>query len=181
MKARDAGEQTHTQFVVTNEENIAFGYGKRTCPSRFFAGVEIKITVAKLLVEYDISMPDGLTKRYAQITHGNVSTTGLKKEVVQGRIATKLSFSSGLQFYDVYSIDDTEFVTHIPRPALTLLALGIRLGTPKRPKKIGITAVDQIRRLSSLSKPLDMRMARLLLTVSSPILIWQLYEAMLYY
>lgn len=86
MKARDAGEQTHTQFVVTNEENIAFGYGKRTCPSRFFAGVEIKITVAKLLVEYDISMPDGLTKRYAQITHGNVSTTGLKKEVVQGRV-----------------------------------------------------------------------------------------------
>lgn len=39
------------------------------------------------------------------------------------QLATKLGLSSDLQFYDVYSLDDPEHLTHIPRPALALLAI----------------------------------------------------------
>ncbi|XP_014554297.1 hypothetical protein COCVIDRAFT_28575 [Bipolaris victoriae FI3] len=39
------------------------------------------------------------------------------------QLATKLGLSSELQFYEVYSIDEPELMTHIPRPALALLAV----------------------------------------------------------
>lgn len=39
------------------------------------------------------------------------------------QLAAKLGLSSELQFYDVYSLDDPEQLTHIPRPALALLVV----------------------------------------------------------
>lgn len=37
------------------------------------------------------------------------------------QLATKLGLSPELQFYDVYSLDDQELLSYIPRPALALL------------------------------------------------------------
>ncbi|KAI4758365.1 ubiquitin carboxyl-terminal hydrolase [Aureobasidium sp. EXF-3400] len=42
---------------------------------------------------------------------------------VMDRLAAKLGLSPSLQFYDVYSLDDTELLAHIPRPALALLVI----------------------------------------------------------
>lgn len=42
---------------------------------------------------------------------------------IMNQLATKLGLSSALQFYDVYSIDEPGLMTHIPRPALALLAV----------------------------------------------------------
>ncbi|KAK5999470.1 hypothetical protein QM012_005471 [Aureobasidium pullulans] len=42
---------------------------------------------------------------------------------VMNRLAAKLGLSSSLQFYDVYSLDEPELLTHIPRPALALLVI----------------------------------------------------------
>lgn len=42
---------------------------------------------------------------------------------VMDRLAGKLGLSSDLRFYDVYSLDDPEALSHIPRPALALLAV----------------------------------------------------------
>lgn len=43
-------------------------------------------------------------------------------EVMTG-LATELGLSPELQFYDVYSLDEPELLTHIPRPALALLVI----------------------------------------------------------
>ncbi|KAI8815497.1 ubiquitin carboxyl-terminal hydrolase [Cladochytrium replicatum] len=40
---------------------------------------------------------------------------------VMNRLAAKLGLSSDLQFYDVYSLDEPELLSHIPRPVLALL------------------------------------------------------------
>jgi ubiquitin carboxyl-terminal hydrolase L3 len=42
---------------------------------------------------------------------------------VMNQLATKLGLSSELQFYDVYSLDGPELLSHIPRPALALLVI----------------------------------------------------------
>jgi len=39
------------------------------------------------------------------------------------RLATKLGLSPGLQFYDIYSLDEPEMLAHVPRPVLALLAI----------------------------------------------------------
>lgn len=39
------------------------------------------------------------------------------------QLAAKLGLSSDLQFYDVYSLDETELLAHIPRPVLALLVI----------------------------------------------------------
>lgn len=42
---------------------------------------------------------------------------------VMTRLATKLGLSPELQFYDIYSLDEPELLSHIPRPVLALLAI----------------------------------------------------------
>lgn len=39
------------------------------------------------------------------------------------QLATRLGLSSELQFYDVYSLDEPELLSHIPRPVLALLVI----------------------------------------------------------
>ena len=65
-KLRQAGgatEHARNQFVTTNEQNLMFGYGPRACPGRFFAAAEIKMLLAKLLLNFDFKNEDGSTER----------------------------------------------------------------------------------------------------------------------
>lgn len=39
-------------------------------PGRFFAANEIKLILARILLEYDIKMPDGMTERYPNLAMG---------------------------------------------------------------------------------------------------------------
>ncbi|PSN58628.1 cytochrome P450 monooxygenase-like protein [Corynespora cassiicola Philippines] len=82
-KMRRGGSTTdhaRNQFVTTNEQNLAFGYGRHACPGRFFAANEIKMIVAKMIMDYDIKLPDGQTERYAQIEIGpSISPDPTKK------------------------------------------------------------------------------------------------------
>ncbi|CAO2651171.1 Nn.00g094680.m01.CDS01 [Neocucurbitaria sp. VM-36] len=66
-------DHARNQFVTTNETNLAFGYGRHACPGRFFAANEIKMILARLILKYDIKMPDGGTERHAQIEIGRSS------------------------------------------------------------------------------------------------------------
>lgn len=52
------------QFVSVSNSSFMFGYGKHACPGRFFAGNEIKLILAKLLMEFDLKMPSGENGRY---------------------------------------------------------------------------------------------------------------------
>lgn len=52
------------QFVSISNSSLMFGYGKHACPGRFFAGNEVKLILAKLLLEFDIKLPPGESGRY---------------------------------------------------------------------------------------------------------------------
>jgi cytochrome P450 len=84
-KLRRGGKTTdhaRNQFVTTNEQNLVFGYGRHACPGRFFAANEIKMIVAKMILDYDIKMPDGLTERYANIEVGRTSSPNPTKKLL---------------------------------------------------------------------------------------------------
>ncbi len=53
------------QFVSVTRENTSFGFGRHACPGRFFAGCEIKLVLALLLLRYDIRLRDGEAARPA--------------------------------------------------------------------------------------------------------------------
>ncbi|KAJ6438807.1 Ent-kaurene oxidase-like protein [Purpureocillium lavendulum] len=60
------------QFATTGPENLAFGYGKTACPGRFFATAQIKVVLANILLNYDISFPTGQTSRPANVRKGGL-------------------------------------------------------------------------------------------------------------
>ncbi|KAI2781765.1 ent-kaurene oxidase [Daldinia loculata] len=47
------------QFTSIGDTAMNFGLGKHACPGRFFAGCEIKMVLAYLLLNYDIKLRDG--------------------------------------------------------------------------------------------------------------------------
>lgn len=44
------------QIAFTSEEWLQFGYGVQACPGRWFAAQEMKIMIAKLILEFDMKM-----------------------------------------------------------------------------------------------------------------------------
>jgi cytochrome P450 len=58
-----ATNHARNMFVTTNETNLAFGYGRHACPGRFFAANEIKMILARIILEYDFKNVDGSTER----------------------------------------------------------------------------------------------------------------------
>ncbi|KAH8673885.1 cytochrome P450 [Xylariales sp. PMI_506] len=78
------------QFVTVTKDFMAFGYGRHACPGRFFAANEIKLILVRLLLEYDIKMPDGLTERYANLEMGLDSLPDPTKELVFKRVKTNV-------------------------------------------------------------------------------------------
>ncbi|EUC50071.1 hypothetical protein COCMIDRAFT_22399 [Bipolaris oryzae ATCC 44560] len=81
----DTAEHARSQFVSSNERDLAFGYGKHACPGRFFAASEIKIILSRVLLEYDFKMPDGRTNRYDQIRHEKMLTPDTEKTLLMKR------------------------------------------------------------------------------------------------
>lgn len=45
-------------FVTTGIDNLAFGHGKHACPGRFLVDFEMKMTLAYVLNNYDLAMPE---------------------------------------------------------------------------------------------------------------------------
>jgi cytochrome P450 len=50
-------------LTTTSPEQFAFGYGVHACPGRFFAGNEIKIALAAILLKYEVKFEEGQTPR----------------------------------------------------------------------------------------------------------------------
>jgi cytochrome P450 len=47
-------------------ENLTWGYGQHACPGRFFAANEIKLMLARILMDYDLRLPEGMTAKDVQ-------------------------------------------------------------------------------------------------------------------
>lgn len=63
---------SESQFVSTGPLSLWWGYGKHACPGRFFASSMIKMVTAKTLMQYELGLPDGVTKRYENIVYGDI-------------------------------------------------------------------------------------------------------------
>lgn len=70
------------QFISVTKENMGFGFGRHACPGRFFAANEIKLICARILMDYDIKLPDGVKTRYSNIARGNALTPDTKKTIM---------------------------------------------------------------------------------------------------
>ncbi|KAI5918729.1 ent-kaurene oxidase [Camillea tinctor] len=70
------------QFVTVTKDFMHFGYGRHACPGRFFAANEIKLILARILLAYDMKMPDGLTERYANLKMGTDQMPDATKDIL---------------------------------------------------------------------------------------------------
>ena len=53
------GESHLHQFSTTQEKILNFGHGANSCPGRFFASLEIKIILVRLIMDYEYKFPEG--------------------------------------------------------------------------------------------------------------------------
>ncbi|ELQ41845.1 ent-kaurene oxidase, partial [Pyricularia oryzae Y34] len=58
IKLREAGEAAKARLVSVTQEHFGFGHGFHACPGRFFAANELKIALARIILNYDITVPE---------------------------------------------------------------------------------------------------------------------------
>ena len=56
---QDKSESHLHQFSTTEEKILNFGHGANSCPGRFFASLEIKIILVRLIMDYEYKFADG--------------------------------------------------------------------------------------------------------------------------
>lgn len=56
-------EGSRYQLVTTTSDYLVWGYGRRACPGRFFAALELKLFLAHLVMNYDIKFSGVLEGR----------------------------------------------------------------------------------------------------------------------
>ncbi|KUI59027.1 Ent-kaurene oxidase [Cytospora mali] len=61
--SRDVSSARTQDYVGIEPGNLSWGNGRFTCPGRWYAAVMIKLILAKLLLEFDVSFPAGQTER----------------------------------------------------------------------------------------------------------------------
>lgn len=83
-----ARDHARNQFVTSNEQSLMFGYGRHACPGRFFAANEIKMLLAKFILDFDFKNEDGSLERYADIEIGALIAPDTKKKLLFKRVAT---------------------------------------------------------------------------------------------
>jgi cytochrome P450 len=57
----DPEKEMFRHFVSTSPEHMAFGFGKHSCPGRFFAAIEVKIALCHILLKYGFKLAEGTT------------------------------------------------------------------------------------------------------------------------
>lgn len=53
------------QFTAVSPEHMAWGYGKHSCPGRFFAAAVAKMLLTHILFKYEFRLPEGELDQHA--------------------------------------------------------------------------------------------------------------------
>ncbi|CAG8897194.1 unnamed protein product [Penicillium egyptiacum] len=85
LRLRKSGN-TAAALASTSPEHIAFGIGKPICPGRFFASNEVKIALAKILLTYDVRIPDGMAPKIVEMGFEMLSDPDAKLEVRKRKV-----------------------------------------------------------------------------------------------
>jgi cytochrome P450 len=80
LRLRESGN-TGAALASSSPEHIAFGIGKPICPGRFFASNEVKIALAKILLTYDVRLPEGFKPKVFEMGFEMLSDLGAKLEI----------------------------------------------------------------------------------------------------
>ncbi|KAI6767692.1 hypothetical protein HG530_005701 [Fusarium avenaceum] len=80
LKRRQAGDSSG-QFVQSSPEHAHFGMGKHQCPGRFFAGSELKLCLAEIILQYDIRLKEGYSPQAMQIGFITISDPFAQVEI----------------------------------------------------------------------------------------------------
>ncbi|KAI0146311.1 cytochrome P450 monooxygenase [Xylariaceae sp. FL1272] len=59
LRQEDPTMEGKGQYVASNPNSMAFGYGRHACPGRFFAAQEIKSIMVYILENYDMKFQEG--------------------------------------------------------------------------------------------------------------------------
>ena len=78
-----------SEELYQTRENIGLGYGRHTCPGRFFAADEIKTICTRMPLDYDIKMPDGIKGRYPNVVRGSSITPDRTKTILVRKVAAQ--------------------------------------------------------------------------------------------
>ncbi|KAI1812287.1 cytochrome P450 monooxygenase [Poronia punctata] len=62
LRQDDPSMEGRGQYVASNPNSMAFGYGRHACPGRFFAAQEIKAIMVYLLQNYGMKFKEGQTR-----------------------------------------------------------------------------------------------------------------------
>ncbi|CAN8101114.1 unnamed protein product [Discula destructiva] len=78
------------QFSSVTREHMGFGFGRHACPGRFFAANEIKLILARVLLDYDVVMPpDAEPDAFASVAVGVQNVPELKRGILVRRAAAR--------------------------------------------------------------------------------------------
>ncbi|KAJ6103979.1 hypothetical protein N7523_010299, partial [Penicillium sp. IBT 18751x] len=65
VKMREIGKRkSDYAYTAATVDHMGFGYGKHSCPGRFFAAHEVKIILCHLILKYDIKLPEDQARTY---------------------------------------------------------------------------------------------------------------------
>ena len=80
-KRQAPGEANKHLLPMTDKDHLHFGHGKYACPGRFFAANEMKMILARFLLEYEFKYPEG---------HGRPRNLTMDENVLPDPAATLL-------------------------------------------------------------------------------------------
>ncbi|OHX00278.1 ent-kaurene oxidase [Colletotrichum incanum] len=75
------GNKEQYTFSHATKENLVWGYGAHVCPGRYFANNEIKLILARMLLQYNIRMPGGVMEVMKPQRAGMGFTPDLRKPI----------------------------------------------------------------------------------------------------
>ncbi|KAJ4416761.1 hypothetical protein N0V82_006572 [Gnomoniopsis sp. IMI 355080] len=75
------------QMVSVSTTSLTFGYGRHSCPGRFFAANEIKMIIGRAVLDYEFKNVDGSMERYPNLLIAESNTPDPTRELLFKRIA----------------------------------------------------------------------------------------------
>ncbi|KAJ3952037.1 hypothetical protein N0V92_011540 [Colletotrichum tropicale] len=87
------GLDAQAHLVSTSPEHIGFGHGKHACPGRFFAGNELKIALAHIIMKYDWQLTPGYKHRWEEYGFG-WSSDGMAKLLMRRRESPEMDIDA---------------------------------------------------------------------------------------
>ncbi|KAJ5247562.1 cytochrome P450 [Penicillium chermesinum] len=88
LRQREGEENLH-QFATTENRILNFGHGPNACPGRFFASIEIKIILVRLLMDYEFRFKPGQKRPRNMYAHEFVFPNPSTEILVRQRPASE--------------------------------------------------------------------------------------------